>query len=165
MRTFVRIFVWTIHLLLADALAKHFAVSRIGNPPRSIEVVPGFFNLSYVENFGCAWGMFQGYVWPLALFGMAVFFLVLWKRREIFSLDAPGWRSKAGAAAETLLYAGMAGNLIDRVFRGCVIDFLDFHAGNAYHFPCFNLADIYITVAAAIIVLQVSADRSSREKK
>ena len=165
MRTFVKIFVWTIHLLLADALTKHLAVCNLKGAARSVRVIPGFFDLSYVENFGCAWGMFQGYVWPLALFGLVIALLVAWKRREIFTLDAPGWRGKAGGFAEVFLYAGIAGNLIDRIFRGCVVDFIDLHAGEAYHFPCFNLADVYITVSVALIVLQVLTEPRAPGKK
>ena len=51
-----------------------------------------------------------------------------------------------------LLYAGIVGNMIDRLLRGYVIDFLDFHWRDAWHFPCFNVADSCITVAAAILV-------------
>ena len=57
-----------------------------------------------------------------------------------------------GAFAEPLLYAGIVGNVIDRVFRGYVVDMLDFHWG-ASHFPCFNLADTYISTAVGLLIL------------
>lgn len=50
-----------------------------------------------------------------------------------------------------MLYAGILGNLADRIFRGCVVDMFDFHWG-VHHFPVFNVADSFITVAAAILI-------------
>ena len=139
-----------LNLVLADAVAKELAHGLLGpSSPTGLhvrEVVPGFFNLAYVENRGCAWGMFQGQVWPLAAFGVVVLALLVWKRRSFFG---PG---RLAAVAETLLYAGIVGNLIDRLFRGYVIDMLDFHWG-PHHFPCFNLADTFISVAVGLMIL------------
>lgn len=141
-----------LNLFALDAAAKQMAVGRLQGRP-SLPVVDGFFNLAYVENRGCAWGMLQGHVWPLAAFAIVALAFAVWKRRELFAAADPspvrrGW----GAAAERLLYAGVAGNLFDRLVRGCVIDFFDFHWGERYHFPCFNFADVYITCAAAILL-------------
>ena len=92
----------------------------------------------------------------MSLTGIGLVFLVLaflaWRRRDFFFTGTAGWRRRAGAVAECLLYAGILGNLVDRVFRGFVIDFLDFHWG-PHHFPCFNVADICISVAAGLLVL------------
>ncbi len=152
MRKVVLIAVAVLHLLLVDAVTKELAVGYLKGT-RGRSVLEGFFNLAYVENRGAAWGMLQGHVWPLALFGVVALAAIVWKRRDLFSLGAEGWRRKAGLWAEPLLYAGILGNLIDRVFRGKVIDFFDFHWGEAYHFPCFNFADIYICVAAGLMIL------------
>ena len=139
-----------LNLVLADAVAKELAHGLLGPASSSgsgvFEVVPGFFNFAYVENRGCAWGMFQGHVWPLAAFGVAALLVLVWKRRSFFG---PG---KIAAVAETLLYAGIVGNVIDRLFRGYVIDMLDFHWGPR-HFPCFNLADTFISVAVGLMIL------------
>lgn len=156
MRTFVWIFAAVAHLLLLDAATKEFAVRCLRGAP-AISVIPGFFNLAYVENRGCAWGLLQGHVWPLAVFGLAVTVVLVWRRREVFSLDARGWRRRAGAVAECLLYAGIAGNLVDRVARGHVVDFFDFHWGEVWHFPCFNVADVCITAAAGLLILVSAA--------
>ena len=130
MRKVVLIVVAVLHLLLVDAVTKELAVAHLKGTPGNV-VVRGFFNLFYVENRGCAWGMFQNHVWPLAAFGVLALAAIVWKRRDLFSLDASGWRRKAGIWCELLLYAGIVGNLIDRIFRGCVVDFLDFHWGEA----------------------------------
>ena len=132
------------NLLLLDQIVKAASVSSLRGRP-SVEVIPNLFNLAYVENRGCAWGMLQGHVWPLAVFAIAAMGLLIWKRRSIFPKGA------AGVLAEILLYAGILGNLVDRIARGCVVDMFDFHWG-VHHFPVFNVADSYITVAAALLL-------------
>ena len=72
--------------------------------------------------------------------------LLVWKRKSVFP------RGCWGVLSEILLYAGILGNLIDRLTRGCVIDMFDFHWG-VHHFPVFNVADSYITVAAALLII------------
>ncbi len=154
MKRFVLYFVAVVHLVLADAVAKEAAAGYLKGA-RSQSVIPGFFDLAYVENRGCAWGMFQGHVWPLAVFALAALAFLIWRRGEIFG------RGRCAVVAEALLYAGIVGNLIDRLFRGFVIDFLDFHWHEVYHFPCFNLADVYISVAAGLLILCSFAKRTS----
>ena len=144
MRRFVLTFAAVMNLLLVDQAVKAACVSRLkGAAP--VEVIPGLFNLAYVENRGCAWGMLQGHVWPLAAFAVVALAFVVWKRKSIF--PAGGW----GAACEIFLYAGILGNLVDRLWLGCVVDMFDFHWG-VHHFPCFNPADVFINVAAFILV-------------
>ena len=57
-----------------------------------------------------------------------------------------------GAVAEVTLYAGILGNLVDRLWLGYVVDMFDFHWG-IHHFPCFNVADVYINIAAGLLIL------------
>ncbi|MBR1870240.1 MAG: signal peptidase II [Kiritimatiellae bacterium] len=146
MRLFIYTFVAVANLVLLDQAVKHWAIVHFdcGRLPPA-EVVDGFWSMVYVENRGAAWGMFQGAVWPLAVFAVAALALLLWRRKDFF---APGW---TGALCEVLLYAGLVGNLFDRVFRGCVIDMFDFHF-RGWYFPVFNVADIYITFAAFLLI-------------
>ena len=65
MRRLLVVFAVVIHLVLADAVTKELA-SGLLKSSDPFTVIPGFFDLAYVENRGCAWGMFQGQVWPLA---------------------------------------------------------------------------------------------------
>lgn len=143
MRRFIFSFAIVTNLLLLDQIVKAVAIQKLkGMPP--VEILP-VFNLAYVENRGCAWGMFQGQVWPLAVFAAIALVLLVWKRKSIFPSGAWGY------VAEHLLYAGILGNLIDRVYYRFVVDMLDFHWG-IHHFPCFNVADSCITVAAGILI-------------
>ena len=133
------------NLVLADAVVKELSAGLLKGRT-AVEVIPGLFNLAYVENRGCAWGMLQGHVWPLAVFGIVALGFLIWKRKSVFG------NGIANRAAEILLYAGIIGNLIDRTCRGYVIDMFDFYVKNS-HFPCFNLADAYISVAAGLMIL------------
>lgn len=144
MKRLVIIFAVALNLVLADAVVKELAAGFLKGAA-AVEVIPGFFNLAYVENRGCAWGMLQGQVWPLAVFAAAAFAFLVWKRKSVFG------EGRLARTAETLLYAGIVGNLIDRAFRGYVIDMFDFH-WRTYHFPCFNIADICISAAAVLMM-------------
>jgi len=139
------LFTIVVHLVLIDAVVKEAAVACLKGAA-AVPVIPGLFDLAYVENRGCAWGMLQGQVWPLALFAVVAMGFLIWKRRSVFG---EGW---LGKIAEPVLYAGIVGNLIDRVFRGYVIDMFDFH-WRASHFPCFNVADSFICIAVGLLLL------------
>lgn len=154
-RAFVIIFAAVANLTLADAVVKEFAIARL-RYARPIEVISGFFNLAYVENRGCAWGMFQNHVLALAAVGLVATALIIWQRRKLFDFSALPLGPKAATffsrTAESLIYAGIAGNLVDRLYRGYVVDMFDFHIAS-HHFPCFNLADAYLTVSVVLLIL------------
>ena len=158
MKRFLILFAAVSNLVLADAVTKELAAGYLKGAA-AISVIPGLFNLAYVENRGCAWGMFQGQVWPLAVFGLIALAFLIWKRTSIFNLQPSTFN--LSAVAEPLLYAGIIGNIIDRLFRGYVIDMFDFHWG-IHHFPCFNLADSCICVAVGLLLLASLLDKPKR---
>ena len=89
LKRFVFSFAAVMNLLLLDQVVKEFAIRRLkGEMP--ITVIPNLFNLSYVENRGMAWGLMQGYVWPLAAFACAAIAVLIWKRRSIFPAGVTG---------------------------------------------------------------------------
>ena len=165
MKTFVILFAVVMNLVLADAVTKELAEHLLVSGD-SFTIVPGFFDLTLVHNRGCAWGMFQGQVWPLAAVGILALVVLIWKRNDVFdfkprevarrTIKTPHFFTFPFSFflfSEPLLYAGILGNVIDRIWRGYVIDMFDFHWKNAYHYPCFNLADVYICVAAGLLIL------------
>jgi len=155
-KRFLIVFAVVANLVLVDAVTKEIAAGLLKGSA-AIAVIPNVFDLAYVQNRGCAWGMFQGHVWPLAAFALVAMALLLWKRKAVFGTG------RFSALAECLLYAGIVGNLIDRLFRGYVIDFLDFHWYD-HHFPCFNVADSYISVAAGLMILMsLLADKAKAD--
>ena len=145
MKRFLILFAVVANLVLADAITKELAAGYLRGSA-AVSVIPNLFNLAYVENRGCAWGMFQGQVWPLAVFGLIALAFLIWKRKSVFG------SGRLVAVAEPLLYAGIIGNVIDRLFRGFVIDMFDFHWG-IHHFPCFNVADSLICVSVGLMLL------------
>ena len=132
-------------IVFLDQLTKHAVVTHL-KPVASRAVIPGFFNLSYVENPGAAWGMLAGRQVFLIAFSLLTLAFLIWKRRALF---APLW---GGSLTMSLLFGGVIGNLIDRVRLNYVVDFLDFHWKQAYHFPAFNLADACICCGVFLFV-------------
>ena len=156
-RRFFILFAAVANLVLADAITKELAAGYLKGAA-AVSVIPRVFDLAYVENRGCAWGMFQGQVWPLAVFGLIALAFLIWKRRSVFGLG------RLPAIAEPLLYAGIVGNIIDRLFRGYVIDMFDFHWG-IHHFPCFNVADSLICISVGLMLLSSLCEGRKKQVK
>ncbi len=109
-------------------------------------VIPGFFNLVFVQNTGAAWGSFSGGNPWLAALSLVMLVVLVFARHAIF---ARGWLGRWTAG---LLAGGIVGNLIDRVRLGYVVDFLDFHLFER-HFPSFNIADSAICIGVGLYML------------
>lgn len=132
-------------ILLSDQVSKWIVVEHSGftrglYPPfGGAEIIPGFFNLVYAVNYGAAWGMLEGFSWLLIILAVFVLLLIGIFRRELaLSNRAHQW-------SFGLISGGILGNTIDRLFRGHVVDFLDFHLP-MYRWPTFNVADSAIVV-------------------
>lgn len=116
-----------------------------------VTVFPGLLQLRYAENTGAAFSLFDGQVGALALVSLVASLLVGWW----------WWRLPAaerwGRWALVLILAGAVGNLIDRAFRGFVVDMLDAHitlGGELYQWPVFNVADSLICVGVAVVMVR-----------
>lgn len=142
-------------LLVVDQGTKLLVEARFALG-ESIAVCP-HFNLTYVRNEGCAWGMFQGAQLWLAGFAVVALGLCIVFWRSLFGV---GIRA---ACLGGMLFSGIIGNCIDRLRLGYVVDFLDFYWGS-HHFPCFNVADSAICVAAFLMLL-LPAPKSEKETK
>ena len=111
------------------------------------EVIPltGFFNLVYHHNTGAAFGMFASASSALLVFSLAAMIVL-----GALLLRVGGDRWSAAALAAML--GGAAGNVVDRLRHGAVVDWLDFHAAG-WHWPAFNLADSALAVGVALYLL------------
>lgn len=125
--------------LLLDQASKIW-IQRTFLPGESQPVVPGYFHLTHVRNEGAAFGLLQGQTALFVAVTVAVLAAGLLLRRHIAGERLP---VRVGV---TLGLSGAAGNLIDRVLRGSVVDFLDFR-----FFPVFNFADVGIVGGAALL--------------
>lgn len=114
-------------------------------------VIPGFFNLTLHFNKGAAFGLFAGLEdgyrqIVLGLFSkLAVILLFFYLIYEFYN-------SKFGQLCIGLIFGGAIGNLIDRAYRGEVVDFLDVYV-SGYHWPAFNVADSCICVGVFLLIL------------
>lgn len=145
-------------IIVIDQLTKYI-VSKNLELQEYISVIPDLFNICLVHNYGAAWGMLSGQRLLLVLLPIVVC-LVLWSsRKEI---------AKGGCLEKLfvgLFLGGMFGNLIDRMWHGYVIDFLDFYWGQS-HFPAFNVADsaICVSVFLYFISMLVSVKKNKQEE-
>ncbi|AEA34303.1 signal peptidase II [Hippea maritima] len=115
-----------------------------------VGVIDGFFNIVHVRNTGVAFGIFAHlpeHLRFLFLGGISLVVFVVIFYLVLFGKD----RSFLFILGLSFLAGGDLGNLYDRIFRGYVIDFLDFHI-NRYHYPAFNLADSFITIGLFILI-------------
>jgi signal peptidase II len=134
-------------IYLTDQASKAWAVRALRFGDERV-IIPGFFQFSYTENPGIAFGQLQEggafgrwfFVVLAVLAAIAVFYYFMRTPRNDDRV--------LGACA--LLLAGILGNLTDRARLGYVIDFIVLHAGN-YHWPTFNVADASITIGALLL--------------
>lgn len=121
-----------------------------------VPVIEGFFYITHVRNPGAAFGLFNTAPAALrltAFIGITIVAIVM-----IFSFYrklAPGERLSALSLG--LILGGAGGNLVDRIFRGEVVDFLHFRLWGGYQWPDFNLADTFIVVGVALLVIELLA--------
>ncbi|OFZ14159.1 MAG: signal peptidase II [Bdellovibrionales bacterium GWA2_49_15] len=149
MRKILMLLALIVGLIIIDQVSKNVIQSRFHHG-ESIEVIKGFFSITYVRNPGAAFGFMANAddtvrkplfllipiiacVWLVAL---------IWRTRE---------KNKILFLSYGLILAGAVGNLIDRFLLGYVVDFVDFYVAD-HHFPAFNVADSAITIAAVLLI-------------
>lgn len=143
--SFLFLFISSILLVVFDQWTKQLAVSYLkGKEP--IVLIKGVFELLYLENKGAAFGLFQNHriiFLCTTVVIMAAVLYVYWKipkNKHFFPLQVIGIG----------IFSGAVGNMIDRSLHGYVVDFLYF---SLIDFPVFNVADIYVTVSTAFLVV------------
>lgn len=139
--------------VLLDQLTKGMVLARF-RLGESVSVVSRVFDLTYVRNPGAAFGMLA-HAEPS--FRVPFFMIV-----PLIALVAIGYvfrklpdRDLKLATALSLVVGGAIGNLLDRLLRGYVVDFLDFHWDGRYHFPAFNVADSAICTGVGLLMLDL----------
>ncbi len=142
-----KIAIITLILVLCDQILKILVTNLI---PFN-DSVPFINNLLYItniKNYGAAFGIMQNT--RFLLIGFAVLALVL-----IYFTFIKGKKlNKLEIISYSLLISGIIGNLIDRIIRGYVVDYVEFHLFN-YPFPIFNLADACIVIGAIIFAINI----------
>ena len=137
-----------IALLVAiDQIIKLLVLEHL-KPMGSLTLIDGFIQLNYAENTGAAFGSFSGKTTFLSIFTLAIIILGLIylfvKKRKV----------DVEYICISLIISGGLGNLVDRIFRGYVVDYISINIFG-YHFPIFNFADMCIVIS--VILIFVSA--------
>ena len=130
-------------LVLADQMIKLLVINRLA-PIGSYTLIDKFLSLTYVENTGAAFGSFHSYTVLLSV--MTALVLIV----GLIYLFRGKVKSKVAYWSLVAVFAGGIGNLIDRVFRGYVVDFIE---PKFIHFAVFNFADMLVTCGAAVLIV------------
>lgn len=134
-----------------DQLTKYLVVSNM-TLHESIDIIPGVFRFTYIQNDGAAFGSLDNARWvfmilsTVAIIGILVY--MFWKKPQ----------DKLMLAALTLIVSGGIGNMIDRVALGYVIDFIDFCAFPKIWMWVFNVADSFVCIGAGLLILWLVLD-------
>ena len=139
-------------VIIADQITKYL-VRRSLPLHDSVPVVPGFLDFTHVRNTGAAFGMLNAVDFPFKTIVIAVVALSALVGVAVYarSMAQGAWLPRVGLA---LILGGAAGNLIDRLVIGSVVDFVDVY-WRSYHFWAFNVADSAITVGVAVMILDM----------
>ena len=135
-------------IVLIDQVSKQFVLLSMA-PGERLALIPGLFDLTLLFNRGAAFSMLASAAgwqrWFFIGVGVAAALFISW-------LLLRHAAQRLFATALTLILGGAVGNVIDRIQRGEVVDFLLFYQGTWY-FPAFNIADSAITVGAVLLII------------
>ena len=151
----------TFLIIVIDQAAKWFVRAKLRSD-LPIEIMPGYLRLSYWQNSGVAFGLFDDMssAWkPYVLAAMAIVAVAV---IVIYSLRVPASR-KLLQLALAVMTGGILGNFIDRIVRGYVIDFIDFHIHSSFSWPTFNIADSTITIGIALLLIDTVLNPATEE--
>lgn len=148
----------SIVIILIDQYTKQLIIRSLANES-SIEVIKDFFYIIHRENSGAAWSILQnGRYFFIVLTPIVVGIIIYY----MIKID-----SKLLRFILSVIIGGTVGNFIDRLLKGKVVDFLDFHFGS-YVFPTFNVADIALvagTILLAVYMLFIYKNPEDKGKK
>lgn len=141
-----KIYITSFLLFIFDQVSKLLVIKYLDYGKR-IEVIPNFFSLTLLKNTGGAFSILTGNVVLLSVIGLVVlaFFIYFLKKEQVTSLFE--------SVSISLILGGLIGNLVDRILKGGVVDFLDFSIFG-YSYPVFNLADIFLVVGVILYIFQ-----------
>lgn len=145
-------------LAILDQVSKTWAV---GNFAYGViyKIIP-MFNIQLVYNYGISFSLFSAsmYYYLILIFGMIITMgLITWL------VKIPS-EQKLKIASITFILGGAIGNLVDRAFRGYVVDFIDFTIGH-WHWYNFNLADVWISFGAFLMILDLFINKDADKEK
>lgn len=143
--------------VVADQISKQLVLSNIAMY-EDIEVLPGIFHFTYIENKGAAFGMLANNRWVFLVISAVaiiafIFYIIKYNPKDILL-----------RVSLSFVVGGGIGNMIDRCFRGSVVDFIDVDFVDFY---VFNVADMFVCVGCGLMVLYIilSEIKEAKAKK
>jgi signal peptidase II len=142
-------------IFVVDFVTKRWVLASQTRLLEGIDVIDGIIGFTYVRNPGAAFGMLPNARWILTVVSILAVVGLSWliSRRSTHGLKR---------IASTMILAGAAGNLVDRLFYdGLVVDFIEFRF---FEFPVFNVADMGVSLGAVVLVLSLLLERESDQE-
>lgn len=155
-KKYIKIISLIIFLIVFDQLIK-FLVTLNFNLGEEFVIINNFLKFIYIKNTGAAFGMFSGNTFMLILVAIVLIWYLI---KEIKT----NLNNKLSIISFSLVLGGALGNLIDRVFRGYVVDYISFTLFNS-EMAIFNMADIYITFGVLLLLYIVIRDGRNEKNK
>ncbi|APF26193.1 signal peptidase II [Clostridium botulinum] len=134
--------------IVLDRISKIWALKTLASG-KDIVIIKNLFSLSYLENRGAAFGIFQNrliflsLITAIVILGVA-YFIVKYKPT-----------SKLLKISLSLIISGAIGNLIDRIYYKFVVDFIMLHYKDVYFFPTFNVADTLVVIGTILLAIYI----------
>ena len=141
----IKIILLIILLILIDFISKILVINVLKD--NTIIIIKNFFKFTYVKNTGAAFGILSGNI--IALIIVSLFFIYY-----IIKELSKNANNKLSIISYSLILSGALGNLIDRIFRGYVVDFISFKILGK-EMAVFNIADSFITIGAVILFIAI----------
>ncbi len=145
------ILILSLIFLIVDQISKILVVKFLDL--NSVTLIKNFFYLTYTNNTGAAFSILTDKRIFLVLVGIIIIILLIYylKKHQI--------KNTINKIAFALVIGGSIGNLIDRIIRGSVVDFIDIKIFS-YNFPIFNLADTFITIGVLLLLININKEET-----
>ena len=151
-----KVYIISIIGILIDFLSKIFIMNKL-SVGESKTIIKDFFYITHVNNKGAAWGLLSNNT--ILLIIVSVLFTCLF----IYYIEKNNLKIYEEISAGVIL-AGILGNMFDRIFRGYVVDFLNFYIFG-YDYPVFNIADTFIVTGVIILMVFYIKEALGKWKK
>ncbi|MBN1468209.1 MAG: signal peptidase II [Fusobacteriaceae bacterium] len=142
-------------LIIIDQISKQMIHSNF-ELGQTLPIINDFFHLTYVQNRGVAFGILQNKAIFINFISIGAVLSMIWylhlNYKKISKLEVITW---------TLIIAGALGNILDRIFRGYVVDMIDFRGIWQY---VFNLADAYINIGIFLMIISSILDTLAKKR-
>ena len=138
-------------VIIVDRMVK-FYITELLEVGEVVPVIGSFFQITRLNNMGAAFGMLQGWSWFFIIAAVAVLGIIMISYDRII-------QNRLLVFATAFILGGTVGNMLDRVFFGHVIDYI-----NIAFWPSFNLADMSLTVGAVLLVIYFVTNENKKDE-